>query len=194
MSTPTYIAAPAGMTAHSFDNEGTLHSLSVAAWWESVQPKNHEHPDPPPPPPGLYPVVVTPEGTLRAEPHAVVTGPGQLPSSAELVARLLDRLQIKANTPPISLLPVGEHLDEEQMREAARHTGQGYSSRDTPMDRLLSYLEGEGAHDMAVLGRRVRRTEGTLIIADTDESTHTALDAARDAMPVLVERGRVRER
>lgn len=191
----TYVAAPAGMTAHHFDDEGTLHSLSIAAWWQDGEQ--------------LRPVVVSEEGALRHDEgeRAVITGPNRLPSLAALLGHLFDDLQSRARDSAIGQLRQGK-LTDDQCRlivdklddRAAPH----------PAEAVADYLDRSGAAHLSILGLRYEwespapatkpdmlgnvapRAPRVLTITEREAGpTHPALQAADAAKDKLIEQRRV---
>lgn len=164
----TYIAAPAGLTAHRFDDDDVPHSLPIAAWWQKPDHEGRKGE------PNLHPVVIGKDGALQCveKDDCVLTLADEAPRDADLLGRLTNRLQAAASTSPAGRAATDAQLgdtDLERLRKAANSDGHS-------IDTYLT--EGPGARDLATLGR-CYDIDRKVIVQTDDEPQHPALDAAR---------------
>lgn len=182
MTPITYVAAPTGMKAHSFDDDGTLHSLPIAAWWHDDKQPN------------LRPVVVTENGALRQDDpeRVVITASPDLPSADALLAKLVARLQADARATPAGKLPVGKPLNGDDLQVVDQAVSGNKKGTQDPQGVLTRYLSGEGAQHLSVLGRTYHIEGADQRISEGAAPSHPALTAADMALVDLAEQGRVR--
>lgn len=173
MSATTYLAAPAGLIAHRFDDGGMRHRLPIAAWWqkpESVRDK-HEGDGP-----NLHPVVIGEDGALQCDDarECVITGADQAPRPGEMLGRLTERLQRDARSTPAGKVATGKRFGD-----ADRDRLEGATQRGESVAAYL--LEGDGARHLATLSRHYDEKGGTIEQTEADPK-HPAIDTARAAL------------